>query len=438
MTVSATAPDLLVPRLQSIDRHIAAGQLPRAVEELNAAIRAYPGDPRIYLLGARLATAANNPKGAQDAARKALSLAPNWPVAITELAFLLARHNELREAITLAERAVQLDGNNPEVLMRVIDIAHRAQHMPLAIAWLQRARAVLPRDVRIQRLLARDLRQQRHHDQSLSLYNEILAAAPEDTEARLGRVQTAIAMGDLALAQADCAQLLANAPDHPELHYWAALARGETPQRTPASMVHQLYDSMADLYDQHMVAGLKYKLPREVARMIFERFPDRKLNVIDLGCGTGLLGVCLGRIDGALVGVELSAPMITQALRHNVYDRIHSVDLLDALEATPAGLYDVAAALDVLIYIGDLSRVVPDAFKVIKPGGQFMFSCEAADEDGADYVLRPTQRFAHKRSHVEALCRAAGFGEVVVEPMDLRLEDGVPVPGYLVTARKPA
>ena len=83
------------------------------------------------------------------------------------------------------------------------------------------------------------------------------------------------------------------------------------------------------------MAGLKYKLPREVAHIINERYPDRKLNVLDLGCGTGLLGACLGRIDGALVGVELSKPMIDQAIKHGVYDRFHNVDLLEALEATP-------------------------------------------------------------------------------------------------------
>ena len=72
-------------------------------------------------------------------------------------------------------------------------------------------------------------------------------------------------------------------------------------------MVRSMYDGFAELYDQHLVAGLKYKLPREVARMITERYPDRKLNVLDLGCGTGLLGACLGRIEGALVGVDAVA-----------------------------------------------------------------------------------------------------------------------------------
>jgi predicted TPR repeat methyltransferase len=199
-----------------------------------------------------------------------------------------------------------------------------------------------------------------------------------------------------------------------------------------------MYDSFAPLYDQHVVAGLKYKLPREVARMITERYPDRKLNVLDLGCGTGLLGACLGRIEGALVGVDLSRPMLDQALRHGVYDRFHNVDLLDALEATPESLYDVIAALDVFIYAGDMTRAVPDAYRILRSGGHFIFSCERALDDEADLVLRPSQRFAHKPSHLEALCRSAGFEQVTIETMPLRYENNQPVEGFLVIARKPA
>ena len=54
-------------------------------------------------------------------------------------------------------------------------------------------------------------------------------------------------------------------------------------------------------------------------------------------------------------------------------------------------------------------------------------------------MLRETSnRYAHKASAVERLCRAAGFDEVVIEELPaLRLEGGQPLPGFLVTARKP-
>lgn len=438
MTSIATPLDPLAQRLQTIQKLVSNGKLPEAATKLNAVIKAAPGDARVFLMGMRLAEASGNAAGALDAARRAVNVAPQWAVAVTELAFLLARQNHLKEAVTHAERAVELDGNNPEVLARVIDVAHRAQHFELALAWLQRAAVVSPDNADIKRLLARDLRLTGQFDKAMAAYNALIETSATDTLALMGRVQTALSSDNPALALKDCETLLALHPDNEEVLFYMDLARGNTPVRQPAAIVRSLYDGFAELYDQHVVAGLKYKLPREVARIITERYPDRALNVLDLGCGTGLLGACLGRIQGALVGVELSPRMIDQAARHNVYDRFHNVDLHDALEATPPSLYDVIAALDVFIYAGDMTAAIPQAYSILRSGGHFIFSCERAEERGADLVLRPSQRYAHKTSHIESLCQAAGFGETLVETMPLRYENNQPVEGFLVIARKPA
>ena len=137
------------------------------------------------------------------------------------------------------------------------------------------------------------------------------------------------------------------------------------------------------------------------------------------------------------MGVDISRGMIGQAAKHNVYDRFHHTNLLDALEETPASLYQVIAALDVFIYTGDLQEAIPNALRILVPGGQLVFSCETASEDGPDLVLLPAGRYAHKRSHIEALCRAAGFGTVSVEDTVLRQENNAPVHGFLVFAHKP-
>jgi len=438
MTPTATHLDPLAQRLQTIQKLIKNSKLPEAATKLNAAVKAAPGDARVFLMGMRLAEARGNAAGALDAARRAVNLAPQWAVAVTELAFLLARQNHLKEAVTQAQRAVELDGNNPELLARVIDVAHRAQHFDLALAWLQRAAVISPDNADIKRLLARDLRLTGQLDKALATYNALLEASATDTLSLMGRMQTALAMDNRAAALKDCETLLSLHPGNEEVLFYADLARGNTPARQPAAIVRSLYDGFAELYDQHVVAGLKYKLPREVARIITERYPDRTLNVLDLGCGTGLLGACLGRIQGALVGVELSPRMIDQAVRHNVYDRFHNVDLHDALAATPPALYDVIAALDVFIYAGDMTAAIPQAYAILRSGGHFIFSCERADDSEADLVLRPSQRYAHKASHIESLCRAAGFGEIALEAMPLRYEQNQPVEGFLVIARKPA
>lgn len=274
MTSTATLPDPLAQRLQTIQKFIQNGKLPEAATKLNAAIQAAPGDARVFLMGMRLAEATGNAAGALDAARRAVNLAPQWSVAVTELAFLLARQNHLKEAMTHAERAVELDGNNPEVLARVVDIAHRAQHFELALAWLQRAAVISPDNADIKRLLARDLRLTSQHDKAMAAYNALIEASPVDTLALMGRVQTALAIGNTAAALKDCETLLSLHPGNEEVLFYADLARGNTPARQPAAMVRSLYDGFAELYDQHVVAGLKYKLPREVARIVRERYPD--------------------------------------------------------------------------------------------------------------------------------------------------------------------
>jgi predicted TPR repeat methyltransferase len=437
MTSTATSSDPFVKRLQTIQHLIASGKLSEAAQRLNAAVKSSPRDARIYILGMRLAEAAGNPKGAQDAARKAVEFAPDWPVGVTELALLLARQNEFQEAIEHAERAISLDGNNPEVLARVIDIAHRARNYEMAIVWLERAAAVNPDNMGVKRLLARDWRITGQHEKARAAYNQLAAALPGDREVLLGRAFNALEAHDLSQALADCEALLVQDPDDEEAQFYREVARGNTPKKQPAAVIRSTFDGLADQFDQRLVVGLKYKLPREVADIINERYPDRKLNVLDLGCGTGLLGACLGRIEGAMVGVELSRPMIDEAVKHGVYDKFHNVDLLEALEATPESLYDVIAALDVFIYVGDLTAAIPDAYRILRGGGHLFFSCEQAQEHEADLVLRPTQRYAHKASHIEALCRAAGFEQVTLELKSLRYEKNEPVAGFLVTARKP-
>ena len=438
MTTTTNLPDPIVKRLQTVQHLIDSGKLSEAAERLQAVAKSAPLEPRVYLIGMRLADAAGNPKKAEDAVRRAVKLTPQWSVAVTELALLLARQNRFDEAIEQAHKALQMDGNNTEVVGRVIDVARRAQRWDLSISWLLHAESMAPTNLKIRRLLAQDLRNIGEHGRAVALYDAILGVAPGDPESLMGRAQALLVLGDKERAAADTGALLALEPANEEYAYWNELAMGRTPARQPAAMVRTMYDAMADTFDQHLVAGLKYKLPREVAARIRQLYPDNKLNLLDLGCGTGLLGACLGRIDGAMIGVEISPRMIEQAAKHGVYDRFHNVDLLDALRETPGSLYDVIAALDVFLYVGEVSGAVPDAFRVLRDGGHFIFSCETANEDEADLVLRPSQRYAHKASHIEALCRAAGFTDVTLEPMPLRYENLEPVQGFLVVARKPA
>lgn len=434
--MSTNSPDTLSQRLRAIEQLIAKRDLTAAAKKLNAAIKMAPEDPRIYLLGSRMAEAAGNTEGALEAAKRAVRAAPQWGRGMVELAQVYMRQGKHQEALEMAHKAVSLAPQEVLVVAMAVDVAHSAQAIPQAFEWLKTASTLAPESIDFKRLIARDLMLMDEMAKALAAYTDLLEDHPLDKESLLGRVQVAISMDNRTLAQNDSAKLLTIEPANELYTFWHQLAKGKTPSTLPDALIKNLYDGFANVFDQHLVLNLKYKLPRDVAQLILARYPDRKLNVLDLGCGTGLLGACLGRLNGALVGVDLSEPMVQQAARFNVYDKFHLVNLLDALAETPNALYQVITACDVFGYVGDLSTAIPDAHRILCAGGHLIFSCESTADEEADLVLRPGPRYAHKQSHIEALCRSAGFEDITLQTTVIRLERNEPVNGYLVIARK--
>ncbi|MDO5625266.1 MAG: methyltransferase domain-containing protein [Pseudomonadota bacterium] len=440
MSTSSPAPDTLAPQLQHVRQQIADGHLEQAAHALNALQPLHPRDVRLPLMGMRLAERAGNLPGAVQAARHALALAPDWPVTLIELATLLLRQGQHDEALTHARRAVAVAPDEPQAMLRAVAIASDAGAPQQAVDWAQAVLARQPQAHFMRLLLAQALFKQGAFAQASEQFTQLVASHPDNAAAGLGLVASLLKLGDNAAAAEQADALLARLPGEEDVRYWHALAHGQTPATQPRATVTAVFDGMAPGYDLHMVRQLGYRLPERVAQALLALYPDRRFNLLDLGCGTGLLGLYLGRIEGHIIGVDLSQPMIEQAARHQVYSRFHQVNLLDALRDTPSEHYEAVACLDTLIYAGELPPVVDGAHRVLKPGGHFIFSCESAPEDGPDLVLNAnTARYAHKPSHAERLCREAGFDEVTLEHLDaLRTEAGQPVPGFIVTARKPA
>ena len=436
MSATPNTSDRNLPLLTKARELIAKGDLKSAAITLNNANRTMPNDARVFMLGGLMAEKAGHTKAAFESLRKAVALAPEWGPGLLELALLLARNNQFQEAIEIAEKVHMLEPRNPMVLAGAIDIAHRAGHLDMAMKLLKHGLALHPNDPQLTFLLANDCHATGQLSEAAALWDQLLAANPATPELLLGRLQTRLALNESPGAQADAEALLALAPDSAEAKFYVELCQGRTPSQQPVDIAKRLFNSMAPTYDLHMVRNLGYQLPKQVADKLLALRPDKQFNVLDLGCGTGLLGVSLGRLEGALVGVDVSSEMITQAVQHSVYDKFHTVNIHDALDATPESLYEVIAALDVFIYAGDVTKAIPDAHRILVPEGTFVASFEAAPEDGSDLVLLPTGHYAHKCSHVAQICESAGFANVDIEDTVLRLENGVPVKGFVVWATK--
>ena len=130
--------------------------------------------------------------------------------------------------------------------------------------------------------------------------------------------------------------------------------------------------------------------------------------------------------------------MLEEAAKHKVYSRFHHVNLLEALEATDANEYEVIVAGDVFIYVGALDAAIANSFKVLRPGGWMFFSCEDTPDDGPDFVVRKSMRYAQSRKYVKRLLEASGFAAPLIETLELRKELDVAITGFLVSVQKPA
>jgi predicted TPR repeat methyltransferase len=425
-------------KLQSIEQLLASGELKPAAEQLNELARTAPQHPAIYMLGMRLGEAAGNGEAALKSARRAVACAPGWPVAVAELAACLARQNKMPEALAEAKRAVDLGPNDISVLRRAIDVANHGRESAIALPWIKKASALAPTDPMLQRMLARALADTGAPDEAITVLDDALQIENAPIELLAERMTIHFNAGHAADAKRDSARLLELQPDNESFRFWRDKTHGNVPTTQPRAMVEGLFDNYAPTFDMHLVRGLQYDTPKKVAEWIKEHYPTLELNILDLGCGTGLLGVFLGPIKGAMIGVDLSEKMIEQAARHKLYHRFHRVNLVDALENTPPSLYHVITANDVLIYVGDLSAVIPNAWKVLRADGNFIFTCETAPEDGPDMVLDDKLRYRHKASAVEAMCREAGYDKVELENVTLRMENGKPIEGFRVIAHKAA
>lgn len=432
-----------VAQLKGIEGQINQNQLSEAAAALNLLAKDHSHDPRLFLLGSRLAEAARNPDGVLLAARKAHALAPGWPVATIHLASVLGARNEAEEAMALARQAIQQASDpltqatiDTELLTKAAAVADRLKHHAQAVKWLRQAEKISPDDLNLRYKIGLVLTHGDDPASAVDIFTEMLLQQPDNPALLSARMHACMMAQQMAQAIGDGETLLAMDPANEEHQFYLDFARGLNPVTQPASVITRLFDGQTR-FDQLVAGELHDKLPRDVAQRIRLWYPDLQCDVLDLGCGTGSLGVGLGRMPGVLVGVDLSGAMLDEAARHGVYDSFHQVNLLDALSATPGDHYHLVVALDVLTYVGSLDTVIPNAYRILLPGGRFVFSCETGVTGEGDYTLQSSYRYTYQLSYVRRLLQLAGFIIVEVEDRVLRHDPAQPVDGFLVTASKP-
>lgn len=216
--------------------------------------------------------------------------------------------------------------------------------------------------------------------------------------------------------------------------------------------VSALFDGYSSRFETELVDILQYKghsLLYESLRNAFKRIrksPASVKNVIDLGCGTGLLGALIAdEMPWVIIsGVDLSQRMVEISRERkskrgsNVYASVSNDDAANYLSTLERRSIDCVLASDVFIYIGDISNVLEEVSECLISGGMIGFTIESYEGSNKDSGLRllPSGRFGHSRTYINEVAKSNGFEVLSWEECVLRHQGGTNVKGSSVILRK--
>jgi predicted TPR repeat methyltransferase len=232
---------------------------------------------------------------------------------------------------------------------------------------------------------------------------------------------------------------LADEPGEPVAQHMLAASTGsDVPLRASNAFVEKTFDAFAASFEAKL-QSLSYRAPDIVAATLADTglAADGRLEILDIGCGTGLCGPLLRPYASRLIGVDLSAGMLAHAREKNVYTDLQQCELTEFLRARHEA-FDVMVSADTLVYFGDLLEFCKAAASALRRSGLLVFTLEhAVGEDNIDYRLELHGRYSHSLAYVKRVLTQSRL-TAEAESAELRNEAGAPVAGLVVRATKPA
>ncbi|NVD99563.1 tetratricopeptide repeat protein [Massilia sp. BJB1822] len=371
---------------------------------------------------------------ALDSYRAALEVQPDYPEALCGQGLALQlqeRHGEALDSFgaVLGRRAADADALHGAAVSLhalgryadAVDGYERAlrQRPGWAEAWSNRGSA-------LQRL--------HEHEAALESQQRALELDPASARAQLGCANALRALGrrEEAVAAYRAAQTLGADADTVAF-LLAALGAQPAPSASPPAYVRALFDQYAPDFEQHLVGALQYRTPQLLTALLDEHgaAPSGALDVLDLGCGSGLCARLLQPWARRLTGLDLSPQMLERAASLRLYDELVCAEMVGWLRQQHAA-FDLIVAADVFVYAGALDSVLAAARQALRPGGWLAFSVEQSEAgEGGEHLLRASGRYAHSAAYLRRLAAEQGWRAPLLQAGTLRLDQGQPVAGWL-------
>ena len=186
-----------------------------------------------------------------------------------------------------------------------------------------------------------------------------------------------------------------------------------------SDLAHRWWDVNSEFRPLHQINPLRLDWIQSMVAL-------KDKQVLDVGCGGGILSDAMARVGAKVTGIDLATKSLKVAQLHALETQTPNVSYrevsAEALAAEQPACFDVVTCMEMLEHVPDPASVVQACTTLVKPGGWVFFSTLNRNPQsflfaivGAEYVLNLLPKGTHeyakfiRPSELAAFCRDAGL-----------------------------
>ncbi len=186
-----------------------------------------------------------------------------------------------------------------------------------------------------------------------------------------------------------------------------------------SDLAHRWWDMDGEFRPLHQINPLRLEWINSIC-------PVASQQILDVGCGGGVLTDAMARLGAQVTGIDLSTKAIRVAQLHALEAQTPNVQYrevsVEALAAQQPATFDAVTCMEMLEHVPDPASVVRACAALVKPGGWVFFSTLNRSAKsflfavvGAEYVLNLLPRGTHeyakmiRPSELASYCRSVNL-----------------------------
>ena len=165
-----------------------------------------------------------------------------------------------------------------------------------------------------------------------------------------------------------------------------------------SQLAHRWWDPQSEFRPLHDINPLRLA-------WIDQHADIARRNVLDIGCGGGILAEAMARLGARVTGIDLSEKGLKVAQLHLLESRLpvrYEMASAEDYAAAHAGEFDVVTCMELLEHVPEPARTVQACARLAAPGGRVFFSTINRNVKsylfaviGAEYLLKLLPKGTH-------------------------------------------